>query len=206
MAGKFQLALAGSLRVADASANASTEVREPTRAFCRLIMTQKIQAIPTRYKGYFFRSRLEARWAVFFDELKIEWVYEPEGYILSNGVKYLPDFWLPRFCGDGIFVEVKPERMICPKAKQLAMDMDKLVLMACKDPGNRAYEVIGRDGYIGVAMFMAKYLPVGSHSEEYRLFWEPGVEEEDLTVEESFIDIHVINAYNWARAARFETR
>jgi hypothetical protein len=32
-----------------------------------------IVAIPTRYKGYHFRSRLEARWAVFFDALGIKW-------------------------------------------------------------------------------------------------------------------------------------
>ncbi len=38
----------------------------------------RIQAIETRYKGYRFRSRLEARWAVFFDHLKIEWEYEPD--------------------------------------------------------------------------------------------------------------------------------
>lgn len=28
-----------------------------------------MKAIETRYKGYRFRSRLEARWAVFFDAL-----------------------------------------------------------------------------------------------------------------------------------------
>lgn len=50
--------------------------------------------IPTIYKGYKFRSRLEARWAVFFDSLKIPWVYEPEG-VMVDGEKYLPDFYLP---------------------------------------------------------------------------------------------------------------
>lgn len=39
-----------------------------------------IKAIQTRYKGYNFRSRLEARWAVFFDALGIKWEYEPEGF------------------------------------------------------------------------------------------------------------------------------
>lgn len=37
-------------------------------------------AIPTTYKGVTFRSKLEARWAVFFDTLGIEWEYEPQGY------------------------------------------------------------------------------------------------------------------------------
>jgi len=54
-----------------------------------------IQAIETRYKGYRFRSRLEARWAVFFDALGVEWRYETEGFDLGDGLWYLPDFLLP---------------------------------------------------------------------------------------------------------------
>ena len=48
-------------------------------------------------EGYLFRSRLEARWAVFFDAMGIEWEYEPEGIVLSDGTNYLPDFYLPHF-------------------------------------------------------------------------------------------------------------
>lgn len=54
----------------------------------------EIKAIETIYKGYRFRSRLEARWAVFFDELGIKWEYEPEGFELEDGTMYLPDFYL----------------------------------------------------------------------------------------------------------------
>ena len=54
-----------------------------------------IKAIETRYKGYRFRSRLEARWAVFFDALGVKWEYEKEGYDLGATGWYLPDFWLP---------------------------------------------------------------------------------------------------------------
>lgn len=64
-----------------------------------------IKAIETSYKGYRFRSRLEAKWAVFFDALGVKWDYEPEGFEFGGGVRYLPDFWLP---GLGIWVEVKP--------------------------------------------------------------------------------------------------
>lgn len=63
-----------------------------------------IKPIETIYKGYRFRSRLEARWAVFFDALGIEWEYEPEGFVLTDGTYYLPDFWLPKLKW---FVEVK---------------------------------------------------------------------------------------------------
>ncbi len=53
-----------------------------------------IKAIETRYNGYRFRSRLEARWAVFFDAMGVKYEYEKEGFSLG-GVCYLPDFWLP---------------------------------------------------------------------------------------------------------------
>ena len=56
---------------------------------------ERIKAIQTPYKGYLFRSRLEARWAVFFDALGIRYQYEPEGLELPDGTLYLPDFYLP---------------------------------------------------------------------------------------------------------------
>lgn len=66
-----------------------------------------IKAIETVYKGYRFRSRLEARWAVFFDALGVKWEYEREGFELEDGTRYLPDFWLPDIeCG--VWFEVKP--------------------------------------------------------------------------------------------------
>lgn len=64
-----------------------------------------IRAIETRYAGCRFRSRLEARWAVFFDALRIEWQYEPEGFDLPSGW-YLPDFLLTLGGGQAWF-EVK---------------------------------------------------------------------------------------------------
>jgi hypothetical protein len=68
-------------------------------------MTATIQAIDTLYRGCYFRSRLEARWAIVFDILKIEWKYEPEAYRVGpDAVAYLPDFHLPDL---GTWVEVK---------------------------------------------------------------------------------------------------
>lgn len=60
-------------------------------------MQTEIKAIETFYAGCLFRSRLEARWAVFYDALGIAWHYEPEGFDLTgkNLGLYLPDFWLP---------------------------------------------------------------------------------------------------------------
>lgn len=62
-----------------------------------------IRAIETSYAGCRFRSRLEARWAVFLDHLKITWEYERQGFDLPSG-RYLPDFWLPE---PGTWIEVK---------------------------------------------------------------------------------------------------
>lgn len=56
---------------------------------------KEIKAIETRYGGYNFRSRTEARWAVFFKTMGIQFTYEPEGLILPDGTWYLPDFYLP---------------------------------------------------------------------------------------------------------------
>jgi len=64
-------------------------------------MTFHAAAIPTRYNGTQFRSRLEARWAAMFDLLKIEWEYEP---IDLDG--YIPDFVLN--FAEPMIVEVKP--------------------------------------------------------------------------------------------------
>lgn len=67
-------------------------------------MKTEIKAIETEYAGHRFRSRLEARWAVFFDALGVKWLYEPQGYVLGNGDAYLPDFWLPEL---QVWAEVK---------------------------------------------------------------------------------------------------
>jgi hypothetical protein len=71
------------------------------------------RAIETRYKGRRFRSRLEARYAVFLDALDIVWDYEPEGFELEGGLRYLPDFFLHQRIGTfepgaGFWVEIKP--------------------------------------------------------------------------------------------------
>lgn len=68
-----------------------------------------LRPIETKYAGRRFRSRREARWAILFDHLEIDWRYEPEGYQLSGGVNYLPDFELHLSGGSRIWVEVKPE-------------------------------------------------------------------------------------------------
>jgi hypothetical protein len=99
-----------------------------------------ISPIETSYKGNLFRSRLEARWAVFFDTLGFKYVYEPEGYDLS-GVWYLPDFWIPDW---HTFVEIKPEQPTQgqkEKCQRLSTLTNNQVLLIAGQPWVKEYEI-----------------------------------------------------------------
>jgi len=77
-----------------------------------------MQAKPTFYGSYMFRSRLEARWAVFFDTIGFKWAYEPQSYRTMTG-PYLPDFQVIN--GErNIFFEIKPKE---PSAKETTLCM-----------------------------------------------------------------------------------
>lgn len=94
-------------------------------------MATAIRPIKTIYKGYRFRSRLEARWAVFFDALGIPFEYEKEGFELPGGLRYLPDFWLPE---QDCWVEIKGQDPVgvapeFAKAAALAKVTNKNVYM-----------------------------------------------------------------------------
>ena len=65
----------------------------------------RFKPIETEYNGNLFRSRLEARWAVFLYELGVKYIYEYEGFILPGLGNYLPDFFLP---DQSTWVEIKP--------------------------------------------------------------------------------------------------
>lgn len=71
-------------------------------------MEPNLKPIETRYGNYRFRSRTEAKWAVFWDALGLRWEYEVEGYDLGNGLRYLPDFYIHDWKR---YVEIKPDLM-----------------------------------------------------------------------------------------------
>lgn len=98
-----------------------------------------IKAIETVYAGYRFRSRLEARWAVFFDTLNIHYEYEPQGYDLGEHGRYLPDFWLPQV---KMWAEVKSRPFTTvekAKCKALAKGTGYPCLMLDGPPATRNY-------------------------------------------------------------------
>lgn len=109
-----------------------------------MVIIMNTKPIQTAYKGYNFRSRLEARWAVFFDQLNIPYEYEPEGYNLGNGYYYLPDFRINDF-----FIEVKPGEEPTEEEKEKARLLSEHagcdVVIVCGDPLNH-YSVWYKDG------------------------------------------------------------
>jgi len=69
----------------------------------------RLKPIETAYRGYRFRSRLEARWAVAFDDYPFfRWEYEPQGFDL-DGTPYLPDFRIWWDSDTYSWLEVKPD-------------------------------------------------------------------------------------------------
>lgn len=102
-----------------------------------------IKAIETVYNGYKFRSRLEARWAVFFDNFGLHYEYEPEGFE-GDGWRYLPDFYLPSL---RCYVEIKPYGVSSAevaKCLDFAVQGDKNIIVILGTPSG-----CGRDGRFG---------------------------------------------------------
>lgn len=113
--------------------------------------TGNINAIETRYAGYRFRSRREARWAVFLNHLDIPWEYEPQGYRLADGSTYLPDFLVYPDTDLAFWFEVKgshPTGKELAKAQGLATGTGRTVYVyfgAVEPPGIGLTRAIGAD-------------------------------------------------------------
>lgn len=98
-------------------------------------MARTIEAIPTIYDGITYRSRTEARWAIFFKELSLNFKYEQEKIEFEDGITYLPDFYIEDF---DCYFEVKGshDSLVIEeahKAKRLS-EMKKKVLLAIGAP------------------------------------------------------------------------
>lgn len=106
---------------------------------------REMDPIETEYQDYWFRSRLEARWAVFFDSLDCEWAYEIQGFQLSNDdgqrLLYLPDFYVENITTPwerktAVWVEVKGvmKKKDEDKCNRLAIESECPVLLVQGDP------------------------------------------------------------------------
>lgn len=100
-----------------------------------------VRAIEVTWAGIRYRSTCEARWAVFFGQIELEFEYEAEGYRLPLR-NYLPDFWFPYI---RMFGEVKgggfsqDEIQLC---RELADATDRPVLLLDGLPTLRNYDAI----------------------------------------------------------------
>jgi len=126
--------------------------------------------IPTLYKDIQFRSRLEARYAVYFDLLGWEWAYEP---IDLPG--WIPDFVLFSSSQENVFVEVKPisnfvefedRGKVVGALEQSKYSGAPILVLGCRtwkiDSGRLAFGWLGdrtyqSEGYIFVPVYMIKY-------------------------------------------------
>lgn len=141
-----------------------------------------IKAIETHYNGYRFRSRTEARWAVFLDAAGIAYEYESEGFELANGDWYLPDFHL---VNDDLWLEVKgkqPTKEEIRKCWLLAEGFGAPVLIASRQPAIKKQ----------VSVINTKYDDIQGPFSFYELMQKPP---DDPVVQ---------RAYSAARGARFE--
>jgi len=93
------------------------------------------QALQTEYGGVTYRSRTEARWAVFFDTLGVQFTYEAEKITLSTGAIYIPDFYIVDFKA---YFEVKPS-----SDEIVTAEATKARCLAHDRPGQRVWLAIG---------------------------------------------------------------
>jgi len=101
-----------------------------------------IKSLQTSYNGYSCRSRTEARWMVAFDEAKIKYEYESQGFDLGEVGCYLPDFYLPQV---EMYAEVKGRSFNLEelkKARALSEESLKSVLLLDGPPERKAYWAI----------------------------------------------------------------
>jgi len=113
---------------------------------------QMARALPTKYPkdhGILYRSRGEARWAVFFDRLGIVFDYEYQGFATGREA-YLPDFLL---AGQALWAEVKPSVDADPdgvaKLRNFiaARRLERGVVLTSLQPGEMTFLLMGPDGH-----------------------------------------------------------
>lgn len=113
-------------------------------------MSDDLKPIETRYNGYRFRSRLEARWAVFFEALGVRYEYEPQGYA-GRGIAYLPDFWLPDIHTWAEAKPVDPTEDEMEKMRALVQSTRGVGVILIGTPNDGSGDVAGSGQHFGHA-------------------------------------------------------
>lgn len=194
--------------------------QSPDRGQCSWYIPGQPIAIPTTYRSCRFRSRLEARWAVFFDHMGIGWQYEPQGYRIG-GRPYLPDFLLE--CGTWVEVKgndqyldrdlMRTAALALPQMPATGERGPKLMLLGPTpipyldpEPGDHAWLSIDPDGRGSELLFTRQAF--GQFAKNRRPWWVDYADETDdgPWLRPSFHpdEPDTTTAYGAANGARFE--
>ena len=178
------------------------------------MMNKNIKPIETVYNGYRFRSRLEARWAVFFRAVGLDYQYEPEGFEM-DGIRYLPDFYLPsidrwfEIKGKPLSVEeIKKCEEFCLRKDNYGIKFS--IAIGPPQPVALQFEESGYEACFGIEEYAWQW-PSARFPEEYRIHEDKLVEEEyysrfglGIWVVPETDQSKVLEACRLAREARFE--
>jgi len=177
-------------------------------------MDNSIKPIETVYNGYRFRSRLEARWAVFFKAVGLEYQYEPEGFEM-DGIRYLPDFYLPsidrwfEIKGKALSVEeIKKCEEFCLRKDNYGIKFS--IVIGPPQPAALQFEEPGYEDCLGIEEYAWQW-PSDLYPENFRIHAGNLVDREyysrfglGIWVVPNVDRSKVLEACRLARTARFE--
>ncbi len=165
--------------------------------------------IETFYNGYKFRSKNEAKWAMFFDKVGIRYEYEPVTFWGWSKQQYKPDFYLPDY---DKYVEVKSNTNAIHEDKMAqkingAIDFQTtpvsngLLLL-----GSFPFDVRSREialhttwlfWYKGVCCAQAIIKQRLGDGKVHIIFSENGLDCGDPLPPTASVDIHIYRDYGW---------
>ena len=133
-----------------------------------------MKVLEQKIDGIWYRSSLEARWAIFFKEAGAEVDYEPEGFVVG-GRPYRPDFLL-RDCGTWVEVKGDPDRLDLDLMQAAAVELPRM--SAKREHGPRLLilgpipELPERDGDFGwLGLSPAYPQPVPEEEPPFDAMW-----------------------------------
>lgn len=171
-------------------------------------LKMSIKPIEPKYKGFRFRSRLEARWAVFFDAIGLKYEYEVEGFEM-NGVRYLPDFYIPSL-NRWFEIKAKPlSEYEIKKCEEFCFNMDNENIKFSILIGSP--EVVRIDDFTGIMEFVWEW-PSKRYPENFRLLVPRELSEKEcysrfirgIWIVPDVTEEEIVLAASIARQARFE--
>lgn len=166
-----------------------------------------LKAIETRFDGHRFRSRTEARWAVFFKEMGWPYDYEKEG-VVAHGEPYLPDFFIPSFRA---FLEIKgvdPTEREIKLCRALSVGSGNVVLMAVGVPTQESNQFwyFAPDGTesAGLVLYGAADDERAAFLSDESYFFQRQLGSEEAPSSDLVITQRLEKAFEKATGARFE--